>query len=237
MIKELNHIGIRSAHMEESIALYKKALSGRIIRDAQSLDGASRFVYIQIGIGVLELISVKNEADEGFAHVAFLLDGAVDDAYERLKDQVRFTVLPKKAGSGDGRLAFFEDKSGVIFEIIERKENVRMPAFETPLVKAFDHTRLATRAGLDACAAFYTGEMGFSQAPGYRFTHGGDALCLEAGDPGIAYLALETSDISSAHATLSKAYACGDVFALSDGKRAFDLKAPSRETVRFFANA
>ena len=237
MIKELNHIGIRSAHMEETISFYQKTLGGQIIRDAASLDGKSRFVYIQIGVGVLELISVGDPANEGFAHVAFLLNGTIDEAYDRLKDQVHFTVLPKVAGSGDGKLAFFEDKSGAIFEIIERKENVRKPAFETPLVKAYNNTTLYTENSRSDCAKFYVEEMGFSEQPDFRFVHGSDALCLMEGATGTARIVFETSDIENAHNAISKELAPGEIKTLEGGRRAFDLMGFSKETIQFFSKS
>lgn len=237
MIKELNHVGIRTADMEASIRFYQGALGGKIIRDTKSLDGKARFVYIQIGVGVLELISVGPNDEQGFAHIAFLTGKmSLDEAYAKLNGEgFKFTVLPKTAGSGDGRLAFFYDLSGVVFELIERKEDIRKPAFSTELVEAFDHIAVETNANLNDCGRFYTEEMGFVMVgkPG-RYRHGSDAIELGNGDKGISNISLKVKDCSAVQKKLQVLYHCGEIKKATAGCREFFVKAPSGETVRFF---
>jgi catechol 2,3-dioxygenase-like lactoylglutathione lyase family enzyme len=237
MIKELNHVGIRTADMEASIRFYQGALGGRIIRDAKSLDGKARFVYIQIGVGVLELISVGPNDEQGFAHIAFLTGKmSLDEAYAKLNGEgLKFTVLPKTAGSGDGRLAFFYDLSGVVFELIERKENIRKPAFSTELVEAFDHIAVETNAGLNAVGKFYTEEMGFvSAGKQNRYVNGGDVIELSKGGKGIANISLKVKDCEAVQKKLQSLYPLSEIKKAPEGGREFSVKAPSGETVRFF---
>ena len=236
MIKELNHVGLRTADMDASIRLYTDVLGGVIIRDAKSLDGASRFVYIQIGAGVLELITAPKD-NQGYAHIAFLTDDqtTLDDAYAHLVDLgIEFTVAPKSASSGDGRLSFMRDPAGAILEVIQRKENIRKPAFATAVVEAFDHMLVETEADLAACGSFYCKEFGFVDAGNGRYQHGEDALVLAQGKGGIAHIALRVKCADAAREALAKEYECSEIFAI-EGGRAFDLCSPSTEVIRFFS--
>lgn len=187
MIKELNHIGILSTDIEKSIDFYANILGAEIVRDATSPDGKSRFVYLQIVDGIIELIQSGDPASAGLAHIAFILDDnvSIDDAYDKLSGMgYEFTVLPKVAASGDGKLAFFKDSSNCVFEILERKTPVR-ESFKNPHILEFDHLSVQI---FDACAnqcdQFYLGIMGFKvrkimQKDNFKmcyYSHGKDTL-------------------------------------------------------------
>lgn len=164
MIKELNHVAVRSGDMEKTIHFYADILGGKVIRDAVSPDGNSRFVYVQIAEGVIELIKGKPGAPNlGLQHVAFLLDEPIGEVHKKLVDMgYNFTVAPKLAASGDGYLAFFEDKSGVIFEIIERNEDIRIRGLKNERIEEFDHISIrVTDDTYKTCEDFYLNTLGF----------------------------------------------------------------------------
>jgi glyoxylase I family protein len=166
-IKELNHVAIRTADMDKAVHFYKDILGGTIIRDARSPDGKGRFVYVQIVDGVIELIQGKPGADNlGLQHIAFLTaDGIdLDEFAAKLKETgYRFTVEPKLSSSGDGRLCFFEDMSGTIFELIQRNEKIRIPDLKNPHILEFDHISVRLHeSNRTQCTDFYLNTMGFT---------------------------------------------------------------------------
>ena len=166
-IKELNHVAIRTADMDKAIRFYKDILGGTIIRDVHGPDGKGHFVYVQIVDGVIELILGKPGADNlGLQHVAFLTaDGTDLDLFAgQLKEAgYRFTVEPKLSSSGDGRLCFFEDTSGAIFELIQRNEKIRIPDLKNPHILEFDHISIRLHdSNHKQCADFYLNTMGFT---------------------------------------------------------------------------
>ncbi|MDL2318137.1 VOC family protein [Eubacteriales bacterium OttesenSCG-928-A19] len=208
MIQEINHIGVKSYDMDASLHLYVDLLGGEIIRNAGSLDGKFRYVYVQLGAGVIELITSLDKSDQGIAHVAFLLrDKSLDDHYASITAKgYAFTLNPKDSSSGDGRLAFFNDPAGVSFELIERTEDIRKP-FAGQAITVFDHTVIETGADLEACAAFYTGELGLhGSARDSRFVLGSDSLALRAGSaPKIAHMAMRAMNPNGLREALAAA--------------------------------
>lgn len=164
MIKELNHVAVRSGDMEKAIHFYVDVLGGTVIRDASSPDGKGRFVYVQIVDGVIELIKGKPGSNNlGLQHVAYLVDEPLEEIHRRLVEMgYHFTVEPKLSSSGDGYLAFFEDSSGAIFELIQRNENIRIPGLKNDWIEEFDH--ISIRVSDDCykkCEEFYLQTLGF----------------------------------------------------------------------------
>jgi catechol 2,3-dioxygenase-like lactoylglutathione lyase family enzyme len=165
-IKELNHVAVRTSDMDKAVSFYSGVLGGTIIRDFRGPDGKGRIVYVQIVDGVIELILGKPGADNlGLQHIAFLTTEGTDlDALAgQLKDAgYHFTVEPKPTSSGDGRLCFFEDASGAVFELIQRNEKIRIPELKNPHILEFDHisVRLHDSNHLK-CADFYLNTLGF----------------------------------------------------------------------------
>lgn len=237
MIREMNHIGLKVCDVDAAIRLYAEDLGGIVIRNSASLDGKSRFVYIQIGSMVIELITAQDESQQGYAHIAFLLDEmGLDAAYEKLSAEgYKFTVLPKVAGSGDGRLAFFLDDSGVLYELIQREEDIRKPAFSTPVVERLDHVMVNIAPEFAAkCDAFYQNEMGFAKKAEGRYAFGLDVLATQAAAccaPPIDHMAFLVKDISQTYvALLAKGY---KIEIRPDGT--LFMRGCGGEVLRFFA--
>lgn len=195
MVLELNHVGIKTSDYERSLKLYHEILGGKIVRDANSLDGKSRFVYLQLGEGIIELIGPVDPSDTGFAHVAYTLDGPVLDAfYERLTAMgIVFNVKPKKAGSGDGRLAFAVDPAGIVIELIEREFRAREPFdANAPRISCIV---LDTDADLEACTKFYKRQLGFTACENGLLKYGADCVRFHPGKPAIHCLCVEATDV------------------------------------------
>lgn len=166
MIKELNHVAVRTGDMEASLHFYVDILGAKVIRDTTSPDGKGRFVYVQLVDGVIELIKGNpGGSNLGLQHVAFLIsdDTDIHQVREKLGQMgYEFTVEPKLASSGDGYLAFFKDTSGAIFELIQRKENIRIPGLKNEHLEEFDHISIRlSDDNYQKCADFYLNTMGF----------------------------------------------------------------------------
>ena len=191
MIREIDHVCIKALDIAAAIRFYADVLGGQVISDALSPDGVTRFVCILFRGGVIELISASEPAAQGYAHLAFSVDeGTLDAAYSRLAlAGFAFTVKPRAAGSNDGRLAFFTDASGIVYELIERKGSIRQAPLHTGRVMAIDHLTLSVRqAHWDAAAAFFMQTLGFSRLSPNSFRFGGDTIEFEPFDeryPGV----------------------------------------------------
>jgi catechol 2,3-dioxygenase-like lactoylglutathione lyase family enzyme len=85
----------------------------------------------------------------------------LDADHQRLADAgFSFSVTPKMAGSGVGRLAFLSDPNGVRIELIERDDTYKQPSIEGR-IKSFDHISLLAR-DLASAEAFYGEFIGMS---------------------------------------------------------------------------
>jgi catechol 2,3-dioxygenase-like lactoylglutathione lyase family enzyme len=253
MIKELNHIGLSTADMDASKKFYVETLGGTIIRDFRDAENLSRFVYVQLALGVIELIRVApNAANQGFVHVAYLIDSekSLEEVYADLAGKgYEFTAAPRAAGSGDGRLAFFQDASGVIFELIQRKENIRIRDLVNPCIAAFRHIAInAAPAAAQKCDAFYTSEMGFVKVSG-RVTQEGRKSLYALADDSIELT--ETTDEAKLSRPLHhicfsvdscgnmRAYLqencvdCSELSTCTDGYSSFSAFGPSGELLVF----
>ena len=193
MVREINHVGLSACDFDDVIHFYVDFLGGRLIRNAVSADGKARYVYIQLASGVVELLGCREPAKQGFAHVAFLLKGkTLDEKAARIAATgIEFPVPPKVAGSGNGRLAFFTDRSGIRFELLEREEDIRVPFAGNGRICAFDSIVLRTKTSADVLAPFYATELGLHRSSPDRFTLGPDCLAVENGEEdAIARIAL-----------------------------------------------
>ena len=138
IIKELNHIALKTPDLEATRHFYIDVLGGKIIRNLKNAEGLSCTYYFQLADGVIEVFGGKENF--GFQHIAFLT--AEDRELYSLCDDLKamgyeFTDGPRRAGSGDGHLAFFKDSSGVIFELIQRKENIRIRGLKNEHIEEF----------------------------------------------------------------------------------------------------
>jgi len=231
MIKEVNHVGIKTYRMDDSIHFYEKLLGGKVIRNAGTPDGRFRYVYVQVAAGVVELITSLDENDQGYAHIAFLLaDKSLDAHHEAICGYGReFSVPPKPTSSGDGRLAFFADTSGVTFELIERTEDIRLPFVGNGKITTVDGFYVETNVNPADCAPMYKKELGLhGDDAGTRFTLRSDCIALvKAERPRIAYIALRADDPDALRAELKAAGIATE--AAKHGEGAFWITAPAGE--------
>ncbi|MDI9498898.1 MAG: VOC family protein [Bacillota bacterium] len=146
LVREINHAGLRVADMEASLVFYRDLLDGRVIRDARPLSGPGRFVYVQLANSVIELVESRPDDPQlGWQHIAFLTSrsrpiAALVDEVER--SGCRITVPARRSGTGDGSLAFFTDASGMVWELLEREEDIRIPDLESRVLAAVSEFRL-----------------------------------------------------------------------------------------------
>ncbi len=163
LVREINHAGLRVADMEASLAFYRDLLDGRVIRDARPLNGPGRFVYVQLANSVVELVeSAADDPQLGWQHIAFLTSRAlpiadVVDAVARAG--CRITVPARPSSTGNGSLAFFTDAGGMVWELLEREEDIRIPALENRFIDAVTEFRLEVRSQAAAASARLLGEI------------------------------------------------------------------------------
>ena len=245
MIKELNHIGLFTSDMAASKEFYGDVLGGSVIRDYADAKG-SLYVYIQIALGVIELIRVPEDMEnKGFIHVAYLIDATKtleeDHAYLAGKGY-KFTVEPKSTAAGDGRLAFFIDHSGVSFELIQREENIRVRDLVNPRIEAFHHiaVNVSPKAAIE-CDAFYLQDMGFQKTGSGRYTIGADTIELTetedrtALEKPLSHICLKVKDCCETAAYLkSRGVMCSEISPCGQGSR-FEVIGPGKERVVFIS--
>ncbi len=179
MVKELNHVGLRMTDLEQGLRLYRDALGGKVILDAWALDGKGHIIYVQMGNTIIELILTKDPTAQGFAHLAFLLKGQdLDKAYAKIAKQgYFFSIPPKMAGTGNGRLAFFDNGAELTLELIERTEDIRLQPFHSSLFTKIDHIAVAVPKDKQAdTARIFVEELGFTKESDVRFSLGDDAV-------------------------------------------------------------
>jgi len=252
MIKELNHIGLLTSDINASRDFYESALGGVVIRDHRDAEG-SLFLYIQLALGVIELIRVPKNADnKGFVHVAYLIDGtkSLDEDYAYLSEKgYEFTLLPKSTAAGDGRLAFFKDHSGVLFELIQRDENVRIRDLVNPRIDAFHSIAInVSPETARECDAFYTTEMGFARSGAQKgqktlYSIDGDSIELTETDSAealakpLSHISLSVTDCDE---TLSYLRGldkqCSGIDDCGGGRRCFEVTGPDGETILIVEN-
>lgn len=249
MIRELNHAGLRTGNIDKAMEFYVDILGGRVIRDASSTDGQGRFVYVQLAEGVIELVKCRPEDQGlGLGHIAFLIDR--DKALENVCETVKglgchFTVEPKTAASGDGKLAFFEDGSGAVFEFIQREENIRIPGLVNEHLKAFDHISIGvTEEKRQQCMNFYETVMGL-KAVGmmeeddkrmHYYGLGPDALevCCSA-DKGLLHLGFLVADCLGTKEYLEgRGICCSEPVSSKAGGYRMEAQGPDGEVLEFF---
>ena len=162
MIYELNHVGVRIRDLDASLAFYTGALGAKVVDEAYIPAGRTDCVHLQIADGLVELLRPADpppDATFGLDHIGFMTDD-LDGEHERLSGRGRvFSVPPKVAGSGRGRLAFLSDPSGVRVELLQRSEEFRIPPISEGPVRSLDHLSVAAD-DLAASVAFYGGELG-----------------------------------------------------------------------------
>ncbi|WP_427016058.1 VOC family protein [Pseudarthrobacter sp. P1] len=214
MIYELNHFGILVEDIEASLDFYQK-LDAKIVFDHTMEGPQVRIVYLQLAGGMIELIFVPGPSEGtrfGIDHLAFMTEDLEGD-YERLvragcsEDQA-----PKKAGTGNGTLAFLRRPDGARLELLERDVDFRVPDAGTGLVAGFDH--YAYRVDdLGEAHAFFTQTIGMTQlvdtstADGSFYSIGADVLSLRTSaeeSEVFGHFGLRVDDVDRALATLAE---------------------------------
>ena len=155
MIYELNHVGMFVRDAEKTINFYKEKLGAKVVFD-HSIPGRVHMAYLQIANGMIELICLENrESDFGYEHICFMTDN-IDEDFQRLV-QAGYTPIeaPRNAASGNGRLGFLADPSGVKVELIERDSTFRIPTITEGDIREFDHLSIIA-TDLEASEQFYT---------------------------------------------------------------------------------
>ena len=111
------------------LEFYRDFLGGELIRASHIPSSDTKLAYVQIGERVVEFLCPP-QADPsrlGLEHIAFSVDD-LDRSYENMKAAgVVFSVAPKTAGSGVGRVAFLSDPDGIRVELLAQ------PRFNRPV--------------------------------------------------------------------------------------------------------
>ncbi|WP_211880883.1 VOC family protein [Pseudarthrobacter albicanus] len=141
MIYELNHFGIFVQDIEASLDFYRK-LDTKIVFH-HTIEGPQvQVVYLQLAGGMIELIfnpRPREGTQFGIDHLAFMTDDLEGD-YQRLIDAgCAADEAPKRAGTGNGTLAFLRRPDGGRLELLERDVDFRVPEPAGGLVQGFDH--------------------------------------------------------------------------------------------------
>jgi catechol 2,3-dioxygenase-like lactoylglutathione lyase family enzyme len=242
MIKELNHIEVMPPDLEASLELYRDALGGRVIRDESIMDGRVRFVYVQFPGGVVEFVNGRPaSSDLGLHHIGFFIDDDenLDAVYSRLSEMgFRFTMMPKSASSGNGRVAFFEDISGASFELLERKEDIKVRDWPSDQAIAIGHVAICVKSEdtYSRCLKFYTETLGFevveSNVDKTAFLSLGEATLKLSLDPAegkpIGHIMFWVSDINWIRRSLESRYEV-----ISGAGRELSILGPAGETLIF----
>ncbi|RDW21386.1 hypothetical protein CWR48_02995 [Oceanobacillus arenosus] len=156
MIYELNHVGMFVRDAEKTVDFYEKYLGAKNVFDYSVPGVPVRLVYLQIANGMIEIVDLGDKAPKfGYEHVAFMSD-SIDEDYQRLIQAGYSSIeAPKKAASGNGKICFVADPSGVKVELIERESTLRIPTIVDGDIRDFDHISILAD-DLEASEQFYT---------------------------------------------------------------------------------
>lgn len=169
MIKELNHVGMFVQDAERSVKFYTELLEAKVVSEAIIPAPNTKCIYLQIASSMIELLAPADTSSRskwGFDHVAYIVDN-LDAEYARLSALGRmFSVPPKVAGSGRGRVAFFSDPNGVRVELIERDDTFRIAPIAGGQIHSIDHISLVAN-DLKSAERFYVQDMSMSPLKQY----------------------------------------------------------------------
>ena len=181
-----NHVGIRVRNLDKTLDFYTKYFGAEFRRGLYIPSGKTIGAYVQIGTFMLEFLSPlcpDENTTYGLAHIAYTVDD-LQKAYEELEaNGHKFRVAPKRAGSGDGCLAFVPDPNGVDVELIQRGNTYISPSWKaTTEVIEFDHAS-AYAKNLQPAIDFYTKDLGMSMLHHYRYDDRGfDMVYMNKGN-------------------------------------------------------
>ncbi len=124
MPKAVHHVALSCRDNAVTEAFYKKWFGFERARAFQDPKG-NPVVFCRLGDFYLELFKSSDSAAEGgeqpvgFKHFCIHVDSVKDD-YERMKDEVNFTVPPTQPPAlPDVTLAFFQDPDGTIVQLLQ----------------------------------------------------------------------------------------------------------------------
>jgi catechol 2,3-dioxygenase-like lactoylglutathione lyase family enzyme len=163
MIYELNHFGIFVKDIEASLDFYRKLDAKTVFH--HTIEGPQvQIVYLQLAGGMIELIfnpRPREGSQFGIDHLAFMTDDLEGD-YQRLIDAgCAADEAPKRAGTGNGTLAFLRRPDGARIELLQRDVDFRVPETAGGLVRGFDHYAYGVD-DLDEAAEFFAKAIGMS---------------------------------------------------------------------------
>lgn len=245
IIKELNHVALKTGDLKATMYFYVDVLGAKIIRDLKDANGESYLYYVQLAEGVIEIIRGQQGRDElGFLHVAFLTDDNQDlfEICDSLKKMgYEFTDGPRKAASGIGHLAFFKDASGVLFELIQRKEDIRIPGLENEQLKEFAYISICVADEVkEKCADFYLNTLGLQERnslPGKTYySYGSDTMeaVHASADKPLSHIAFRVKDCFETKKYLeSRGISCPQPEKASDGSYVINYIGAAGELVKF----
>ena len=129
MITGFEHVAIFVRYIEKTVQFYQENLGAEVIREAHIPSSDTKIAYLQIGQGIIEALCPKDQSVVGFNHIAFRVED-LDGVYEQFSQaEIPFSVRPKVAGSGVGRIAFLSDPDNIRVELIAQ------PEFRKPLAE------------------------------------------------------------------------------------------------------
>ena len=145
MKTNFEHASIMTDNLEKSLYFYCDLLGGTVVREGVIQSSNMRLAYVQFGPeSLIEILAPVNAERTGLDHIAFQVED-LDKQFEILKEAgTLFTVAPKTAGSGVGRLAFFMDPDDIKVELLAQppfrvSSDKLNPA---PMVSEIDHVSL-----------------------------------------------------------------------------------------------
>lgn len=210
MIYELNHVGMRIRDLSASLGFYVDLLGARVVDELFMTNGQTDRVHIQLAGGLIELLHPREPRSDttwGVDHIGFMTDDLDGDHARLVSRGFTFSVPPKVAGSGQGRLAFCSDPNGVRVELLQRSEEFRVAPI-SGAVRALAHVSLAA-PNLEDAVTFYRDDLGMQPvetngAPTY-LRHQNDTIELvnATSDRPIRGLALKVDSVERFGPTLT----------------------------------
>jgi catechol 2,3-dioxygenase-like lactoylglutathione lyase family enzyme len=165
MFKEFNHVGIVVKDIRTTLKFYQENFGAVFVRGLYIPASHTVGAYVQIGANMLEFLcplSPEGNTQYGITHLGFIVDDIEAESYNLIGKGYKFDVLPKKAGSGAGKVAFLTDPNGGRIELIERVEALTLPEWTpTEDVIGFDHASVYAD-NLETAIEFYTKDLYFN---------------------------------------------------------------------------
>lgn len=127
MVKQIHHVGINVSDLNRSMNFYKEHLGANFIRGMYNPTIGKLIIYMQIDNLLLELMSPQHPSPDdchGIIHLAFQVSDHSWEADRISQMGYSFITKPRTAGSGSGRVCFFDVPGQISAEIIERSENL-----------------------------------------------------------------------------------------------------------------